>query len=637
MKGLRYVFATNWATARLRRGVLLVFFLTCFVDTAFMHASVGCDQLVSQIANLSTYGGIVDVSSYGTSSCDQTVDVNKPITIFFGASRWTFNGNPGIKIDAPKVTFECSQASEGDIYALLSANLMSGGPYPLVADTVESDHGTDGFTIRNCYLEGNGIGTFGLFFPYGNSGQIYETVTRGFTSAGQLIIGGQWVAYGNSSAGNGGDGVVWAYDGEIDGNPQYVNNGGSGIHVVVGGSALKTVATYHNALHGFYFDGRAVGDWAGQQQIISPSFIIPTTDNAGNYVFYTQFTGTTGTVKPSFCQSPGCTFADGTVTWINVGTALGYGLHSIFNTGFYFSTIESPQCSDTGFGEPQGFVADNIRLEGAPWAPIMFTSINGPKCHQSEGDDYDANGIHLINAQYTTIDSYGWFGSGYSNNVGGVGLFLESATGTVLSGMASYMSYSNAVKLVNSSDSMLSGIIAVDTGLQSTPVDETYAVYIDSNSTENTINGLGVHDDRTPPYSRGVYDAGARTQLSNYQETGIAGLQSHQAEHGHRPMQKMRSSQGTGRPPITRSEHIPGSPNALDATASVSQDARSGKDSNASPAVQVVPVEPRRTDDQSVCTSGARETLPASGTGSGQDDAATTPGCNDDARHVRGE
>ena len=545
MKTVVRAFSKAWRRLCFRKAIpISLLIMIVAVQGGALDSGNGCDQLTTELAGLPSFGGTVDVTGFGNSTCNKTISISVPAKILFGGATWTFNGNPGISVNSPKVIIECLQSSEGDIYGVVPPNLQSGGPYPLIADTNPSGHGTDGFTIESCYLDGKGIGAFGLFFPYGNAGQIYKTITRGFTSAGQFILGGQWIAYANSSALNGGDGVVWGYDGEIDGNPQYVVNGGSGLHNVIGGSVLTSIATYHNKLHGIYLDGRTVGDWTNSTTFLSPSFIIPTSGNSGKYVFFTQSVGTTGTVRPTFCQTPGCTFTDGKVTWINAGTAMGYGLNSIFNKVFPWTSINSPTCADTGFGEPDGFVGDNIRVEGSAEYPVIFTAINGPVCHQSEGDDYNANGIHLLNVNYATVSNYGWLGSGYSNNVGGAGLLVESSKGVIVSGMASWFSYSNAIRLVHSSLSTFSGIVAVNTGLASTPIEETYAISIDKNSVINTVDSLSVRDDRTPPYSRGLYDAGSGTILSNYRVSNVVDRQI--TLRSGRPLRPTMPAQDTG-------------------------------------------------------------------------------------------
>ena len=325
-----------------------------------------------------------------------------------------------------------------------------------------SFHGTDGFSISNCSLNGGWVGTFGLFFPYGNSGQITKVFTGNFTSVGQFILGGQWIAYAAYSSGNGGDGVVWGYDGNVDGNPQYAGNGGSGFHNVVGGSILNSQGVYHNRLHGIYIDGRGDPDWTAYTSYISQSFIRPTVGNPGNFVFFTQYVGTTGRARPAFCQTVGCTLADGTVAWVNAGQALGYMGESVLQD-HYWTTLESVTCSDTGFNEPDGFVADLIRVEGTTANPVKFTTISSPDCHQSEAGDFNANGIHLLNVNYVDIDNVSWLGSGYDDSAGGSGLLLESAKGVVVSGMTSWFSYSNAIKAIHSNNSTFSGLQLVNT------------------------------------------------------------------------------------------------------------------------------------------------------------------------------
>ena len=154
-----------------------------------------CAQINNAIAALPSTGGVVDASGFTASQisggCATTINAGvAAATLRFGAGTWKLGGNPGINVTAPKVTIECPKASEGDIYNTVAATLMSNAAHPLIADTVQSFHSTDGLTVRNCYLDGNGVGTIGLFLPYGNSGHLENIYTRNFTSAGQIPAGG---------------------------------------------------------------------------------------------------------------------------------------------------------------------------------------------------------------------------------------------------------------------------------------------------------------------------------------------------------------------------------------------------------------------------------------------------------------
>ncbi|HEY4901064.1 MAG TPA: hypothetical protein VIH91_09635, partial [Terriglobales bacterium] len=220
-----------------------------------------CTQINNAIAALPAAGGVVDASGFTaaqiSNGCATPINASAAsATLRFGAGTWKLGGNPGIDVKAPKITIECPKASEGDSYNTVPATLMSNAAYPLIADTVQTFHSTDGLMVRNCYLDGNGVGTFGLFLPYGNSGHVENVYTRNFTSVGQFLLGGQWTMMAASSGGNGGDGLVMGYDSAIDGNAQFAGNQGSAIHVVAGGNVLHGVGTYKNRLHGIYLDGR---------------------------------------------------------------------------------------------------------------------------------------------------------------------------------------------------------------------------------------------------------------------------------------------------------------------------------------------------------------------------------------------
>ncbi len=422
-----------------------------------------CAQINAAIAALPAAGGTIDARSFAPGqACATTITANKPVKILFGAGTWTLGGNPGIDIETGKVTIECPAGGEGDLYNTFPATLKSGGAYPLISDTVQGLHNSDGTTIRNCYLDGNGIGTFGLFFPYGNSGHLENVYTGNFASVGQFILGGQWTSWAASSGGNGGDGAVWGFDGSINGNSQFAGNQGTALHLVSGGNDLNGVGTYKNRLHGIYIDGTGGGDWTVSTTYIQQSFIRPTTGNPGNFVYFTQAAGTTSAGRPSFCQTPGCTFPDGTVTWINAGTAYGYtsGV-SIFNDN-YWNFIKSANCSSNGYQAPAGFDADDIRIEGTASAYAVQNSILSAKVRQSESNDSPAHGIHLKWASTTTIDDVQWLGAGFSGNVDLGGLRIENSFDTNVEGIDCYNSYSNCVQVAGSSQKVVLGNLVAE-------------------------------------------------------------------------------------------------------------------------------------------------------------------------------
>jgi hypothetical protein len=485
-----------------------------------------CAQINNALAALPATGGMVDASGFTAAQisggCATTISIGvAAATLRFGAGTWKLGGNPGINVTAPKVTIECPKASEGDIYNTVAATLMSNGAYPLIADTVQSFHGTDGLTVRNCYMDGNGTGTFGLFLPYGSSGHLENVYTRNFAATGQFVLGGQWTTWAAGSGGNGGDGLVLGYDSSVEGNPQFAGNQGSAIHVLSGGNVLHGVGTYKNRLHGIYLDGRAVGDWTGQTAFVQQSFIRPATGNAGNFVYFTQTVGTTGSARPGFCQSPGCTINDGSVVWINAGTGYGYTPGSIFENAWW-NFLESANSTSNGFQAPAGFDADDIRIEGTVGHPAFQNNISAAMVRQSEANDSPAHGIHLINTNYATISNVHWLGAGYSNNPDMGGLRFEGSKGNTVSNINCWFSYSNCIQLVSANNSTFTGLNVVNNGLAGTPAANTYAVSIDSGSVANTVNDLNVRDDRGPAYSRGVSDAGTQTIIANYRKSNLA-------------------------------------------------------------------------------------------------------------------
>jgi len=557
--------------------IWLILSLLVILSPNLLASNDPCAQVNALIAALPAEGGVVDLTNFTAqqleTACTQTIVANKPMTLLFGYVTWQLGGNPGIDIRSPKVTIQCPGAGEADMYAQEPPHIQSAGPYPLISDTVQDFHGTDGFQIKGCFLEGAGIGTFGLFFPYGYGGYVERVLTQAFTSVGQFVPGGQWVAVGSWSTNNGGDGVIWGYDGSVSGNSGYAGNGGSGFHSVVGGATLSNQQTYHNRLHGIYLDGTGDPDWSPGTTYVQQHFIRPLSGNPGGYVYFTQVPGTTSANQPSLCQVPGCTFTDGSVTWINAGTQLGYGGGDVFASNWW-TILEGTSCTDTGFGEPQGFISDNIRIEGSPSSWIAYTTVSDATCHQGESDDYYATGLHLLYAYAVQINSYNWLGSGWSNNPGGAGILVESSNAIALNGMISMMSYSNAIQVVGSGESSFLNVEALDTAVASTPVTDTYGIYVSGDSVNDSFDDLTISDHRVPPYSRGVLDLGQGTTINNYRPIDLINPYGPQQLLG--PPQPMPGSLS----PTTGSPTIQAVPTGTPAIQAVS---------SGSPTIQVVP------------------------------------------------
>lgn len=154
-----------------------------------------CAQINAAIGALPSVGGTVDARGFAPSeTCNTTIAANKPVTIQFGAGTWTLNGNPGINVSAPNVVIECPAST---ILQLTSTTLMSGAAAPLIANFADpvvngnNYHTADATQVLNCTLDGNGVGTFGIFAPAVYSMKIHGVHARAFTAANILVLAGQ--------------------------------------------------------------------------------------------------------------------------------------------------------------------------------------------------------------------------------------------------------------------------------------------------------------------------------------------------------------------------------------------------------------------------------------------------------------
>jgi len=474
-----------------------------------------CAQINAAIGSLPAAGGTVDARGFSPGqTCNAILTANKPVTILFGAGTWTFNGNPGINVTAPNVVLQCPAST---ILQTSSTALLSGAPYPLIANTVDPANGglhtADGTSVIACELNGNGAGTFGIFAPNSYSMKIHGVHARNFTSADILVLAGQNDIQNTVTDGSGGDGFVLGYDGHVSGMSQANGNTADGWHVIAAGFVFDGPTAYRNGLYGMHFDGNQGGDWLASTLYLEPKIIIPTSNNPGAYAYYTQKVGTTAATRPAqFCQTIGCLTRDGSVMWINVGAlnAYGFGVPEVFLQGN--NNINSPNIAQSNFGNHAGDW-DNIRIEGTSTAYSIGNSVLGAKTRQSEVPSTPAHGIHLKFASITSLKDTQWEGGAYTSGpqieLGGVE--LEDSWFTEIGFLDCLRSYGNCLTLVASADTTIDKLVAQDGGVSGDPT--TFAVSLDNNTGYTIINTLLVDDDRNPPYQSGISNAAAPANL----------------------------------------------------------------------------------------------------------------------------
>jgi hypothetical protein len=474
-------------------------------------------------AALAAASSVVSAEAFsGPQICATTLTVNSGIHYRFPAATWTFTANPGIQITGSGTSSQpailegkgWNYSYDGNAGGTV---FISGAAAPLIADSWSPSYPTLGHSIqiRNLELFGNGVGTFGYFSIFGQT--ILDNLhIHGFLYAGAVSLAGVSYYHNNLINNNGGDGLLLTSDFVLDGNHQVALNRGNGIHVISSGNRLTDVDSDHNALHGIYLDGRLPATtWSASTTYISPLLIQPSSGNLGNYYFYLATPNTTtGAAAPAWDQTPGRLVTDGTAVWINIGVpgqapSLGsMGVNSII--GGYVD--------DNGNGEPAGFVADNIRIEGQSAAnpSATWNHVAGTHVAQAQVTTYPATGIHCLYCQLNTFDGIDWLGGGYggANAADQGGLILEHAISNEVSSFTSDLSMQNALRLLSASYNKIKGLNSHNTGNANTSLLDSYAVFVDSNSNGNIIDGPTI----TAGWAgaRGIYNRGAVTVITGY-------------------------------------------------------------------------------------------------------------------------
>lgn len=364
-----------------------------------------------------------------------------------------------------------------------------------------------------CELNGNAVGTFGIFAPNSYSMKIHGAHVSNFTAADILVLAGQADIVNTVADGSGGDGFVLGFDGHVSGMSQANGNTGDGWHIMSGGFVFDGPTGYRNGLHGMHLDGNQGGDWAASTTYVEPKIIIPAANNAGNYAFYTQQVGTTGTRQPNFCQTIGCVVSrDGSVVWVNVGAlnAYGTGVPEIFSQGL--TNINSPNISQSNYGDHPGDW-DNILLEGTASRYSLSNSVLGAKVRQSEVPSTPAHGVHVKFASITSLKDTEWMGGAWTTtpqvDLGGV--VIENSWFTEVGFLDCLRSYGYCLSLVGAQDTTIDKLEAQDGGVSGDPT--TAALALDSNTGFTVINQFLVNDDRNPPYQSGIANAATPANL----------------------------------------------------------------------------------------------------------------------------
>jgi hypothetical protein len=459
-------------------------------------------------------------------TCTGTLNMTKAgIQMQLNNSGLVLDGCPGINITAPGVAI-VGQPGVPPYQSTAATRLVSGSACPLIQNPVTALHGADGTTLKNVYLAGNSIGTFGTLFASNASVDIEHVGASGFTSTALFTPGLQGSYDDIVVFSSGGDAMVVGGDSikmvglEIDGSTN-----GDCIHAVAGGNVYDAPITYECGLHGIHPDSNLGGDFVPSFTYVEQKIILPLTGNPGNYAYYVMVPGTVAASPPVWCQTFACTMASGTATLINIGTMHGYTASPDFGSNNWNSFI-SPNLSQAGQANAGGGPWCDLFIEGTNARYAFQTTITDPAIRQTQASNpqsYPAAGICLSHVSHLKLSGYEWWGNGltgYNQNDLGA-LIADSWFYLRVSDMDSYGSWGPPVTLTNGRDAQFSDSDIIDTGNNG---DSICGVGIASSAIDVHFRGLAISDDRTPPYSMGFCNSAGNDHnitVSGYNPTGL--------------------------------------------------------------------------------------------------------------------
>jgi hypothetical protein len=211
------------------------------------------------------------------------------------------------------------------------------------------------------------------------------------------------------------------------------------------------------------------------------------------------------------------------VTWINIGTALGYGLASEFQQAIWTSIV-SPNISESGSANLAGSWCD-ISIEGTLSVAANQNTISDAIDRQSAGagGDHPAYGICYNYATSSHLSGYQFYGNadvGYGNNDEGA-LFISNSRFITVDGMNTYFDYGVPLQIQKSKGIIAGKSIFRNTGASG---DSIHAVSVDSFSSDVILSDIEIDDSRGTPYSKGIDiggSPGANDAVTNVIETNL--------------------------------------------------------------------------------------------------------------------
>ncbi|MFZ0312257.1 MAG: hypothetical protein WAL85_06085 [Candidatus Korobacteraceae bacterium] len=476
-----------------------------------------CAQINAAIGSLPAAGGTVDARGFSPGqTCNATIVLNKPVVLLFGAGNWTFNGCPGINVSSPGVSIIGLGETVSGVDGGQSATVFVSNPSSPCTLIQNVTAGADSTVIRDMELNGNHrAGLIGIFWPLAGSLHLINLRVHDFLQQGIYAVGGLNYAHDLYVSDNGGDGIEWGSDGQIDGRNEAYGNAGAGFHLVAGGNRLIAPRADFNTRQGIYLDGRLYPDWsAGTAQTVG-AIIRPASGNSGGYAFVaiacTADCRTNGS-EPTWPQSPGAQVTDNHVTWINAAV-LAPGNVNNFN-----NHVETPNLEYNGY--------EALRLEGDPTHAASTNVITGFYGNNA-GTPSTSNsmGIHLLYATQTVINGGLYYGSALNrmNDAGGYVIDASSSL-TTLVNCLSYLSHASAIQVIGgSSYTTISNSQVYDNADSSTSGTNLYAVYVAPGTLFTTFANIIVTDNRSPAYSLGLYDYGTGDDQTGGYRSNILG------------------------------------------------------------------------------------------------------------------
>jgi len=476
-----------------------------------------CAQINAAIGSLPAAGGTVDARGFSPGqTCNATIAINKPVVLLFGAGNWTFNGCPGISVSSPAVSIIGLGQTISGVDGGQSATVLASNPSSPCALVQDLTAGADSTVLRDLELNGNNkAGLIGIFWPLAGGLHLVNLRAHDFLQQGIYAVGGLNYAHDLYVSDNGGDGIEWGSDGQIDGRNESYGNAGAGFHLVAGGNRLIAPRADFNTRQGIYLDGRLYPDWSAGAPEVVGAIIRPASGNGGGYAFVaiacTTDCRTSGSA-PSWPQNPGVQVADNHVTWVNAGV-LAPGNSNNFN-----NHVEAPNLEYNGY--------EALRLEGDP-AHAASTNVITGFYGNNAGNPSTPNsmGIHLLYATQTVLNGGLYYGSALNqkNDAGGYVIDATSSL-TTLVNCISYLSHNSAVQVVGgSSYTTISNAEIYDNADAATAGNNVYGIFVAPGTLYTSFANVTVADARSTPYSLGLYDYGSGDDQSGGYRSNISG------------------------------------------------------------------------------------------------------------------